>query len=170
MLPVRQNILPISAFFLIAPLRSDTHVRRAQLIAGSIMRPTRTFVTIQSVTIEYRVARTLRRNFAHAAAVIVTGAHGCLTAAGHCYVMLGTIEFVDKSVNDNSARRLDHRDVIALRAGSVCPLVCRTAKLNSKLSLSHLQQLIWYQTQINTCAEHLEAHPSNPAGQFMTLV
>ena len=31
-------------FLLIAPLKSDTHVRRAQLIAGSIMRSTRTFV------------------------------------------------------------------------------------------------------------------------------
>ena len=47
-----------------------------------------------------------------AAAVIVTR-----VAAGHCYVMLGTIEFVDKSVNDNSARRLDHCDVIASRIG-----------------------------------------------------
>ena len=52
-----------------------------------------------------------------AAAVIVTRAHGCLTAAGHCYVMLGTIKFVDKSVNENSARRLDHCDVTALRSG-----------------------------------------------------
>ena len=31
-------------FLLIAPLKSDTHVRRAQLISGSIMRSTRTFV------------------------------------------------------------------------------------------------------------------------------
>ena len=31
--------------------------------------------------------------------------------------MLGTITFVDKSVNDNSARRLDHCDVIASRSG-----------------------------------------------------
>ena len=51
-----------------------------------------------------------------AAAVIVTRAHGCLTAAGHCYLMLGTIKFVDKSVNDNSAHRLDHCDVIASRS------------------------------------------------------
>ena len=56
-----------------------------------------------------------------AAAVIVTRAHGCLTAAGHCYVMLGTIKFVDKSVNDNSARRLDHCDVIASRSGFGVP-------------------------------------------------
>ena len=50
-----------------------------------------------------------------AAAVIVTRAHGCLTATGHCYIMLGTVKFVDKSVNGNSARRLDHCDVIASR-------------------------------------------------------
>ena len=31
--------------------------------------------------------------------------------------MLGTIKFVEKSVNDNSARRLDHCDVIASRSG-----------------------------------------------------
>ena len=31
--------------------------------------------------------------------------------------MLGTIKFVDKNVNDNSARRLDHCDVIASRSG-----------------------------------------------------
>ena len=56
-----------------------------------------------------------------AAAVIVTRAHGCMTAAGHCYVILGTIRFVDKSVNDNSARRLDHCDVIASRSGFGVP-------------------------------------------------
>ena len=49
-----------------------------------------------------------------AAAVILTQAHCFLTAAGHCYVMLGTINFVDKSINDNSVRRLDHCDIIAL--------------------------------------------------------
>ena len=53
--------------------------------------------------------------------MIVTRAHGCLTATGHCYVMLGTIKFVDKSVNDNSARRLDHCDVIASRSGFGVP-------------------------------------------------
>ena len=56
-----------------------------------------------------------------AVAVIVTRAHCCLTAAGHCYAMLGTIKFVDKSVNDKSARRLDHCDVIALRSGFGMP-------------------------------------------------
>ena len=53
--------------------------------------------------------------------MVVTRAHGCLTAAGHCYVMLGTIKFVDKSVNDNSARRLDYCDVIASRSGFGVP-------------------------------------------------
>ena len=57
----------------------------------------------------------------HTAAVIVTRAHCCLTAAGHCYVMLGTTKFADKSVNDNSARRLDHCDVIASRSGFGVP-------------------------------------------------
>ena len=56
-----------------------------------------------------------------AAAVIVTRAHCCLTAAGHCYVMLGTIKVVDKSVNDNSARRLHHCDVIVSRSGFGVP-------------------------------------------------
>ena len=56
-----------------------------------------------------------------AAAVIVTRAHGCQTAAGHCYVMLGTIKFVDKRANENSARRLDHCDVTALRSGFGVP-------------------------------------------------
>ena len=55
------------------------------------------------------------------AAVIVTRAHCCLIAAGHCYVMLGTVKFVYKSVNDNSARRLDHCDVIASRSGFGVP-------------------------------------------------
>ena len=35
--------------------------------------------------------------------------------------MLGTIKFVDKSVNDISARRLDHCDVIASRSGCGVP-------------------------------------------------
>ena len=56
-----------------------------------------------------------------AAAVIVTRAHCCLTATGHSYVMLGTIKVVEKSVNDNSARRLDHCDVIASRSGFGVP-------------------------------------------------
>ena len=42
--------------------------------------------------------------------------------------------------------------------------------MNSKLSLSHLQQLILVQTQINTRTEHLEAHASNLSGQFMPLI
>ena len=78
---------------------------------------TRTFViTVSNDRISCR-ARTLNRNFAHAAAVIVTRAHCCLTAAGHCYLMLGTLRFVHKSVNDKSACRLDHCDVIASHNG-----------------------------------------------------
>ena len=46
-------------------------------------------------------------------AVIVTRAHCCLAAPDHCYVMLGTVKFVDKSINEKSARRLDHCGVIA---------------------------------------------------------
>ena len=56
-----------------------------------------------------------------AAAVIITRAHRCLTAACHCDAMLGTIKFVDKSVNDNCARRLDHCDVIASCSGFGVP-------------------------------------------------
>ena len=48
--------------------------------------------------------------------------------------------------------------------------MCRTDKLNSRLSLSHLQQLIWDQIQINIRTEHLEAHASNPTGQCMPLI
>ena len=82
------------------------------------MHSTRTFViTVSNDRVSCR-ARTLNRNFAHAATVIVTRAQWCLTDTGHCYLMLGTIKFVDKSVNDNSARRLDHCDVIASRSGS----------------------------------------------------
>ena len=56
-----------------------------------------------------------------AAAVIDTRAHCCLTAADHCCVMLGTIKFVDKSVNDDSACRLGHCDVIASSNGLGVP-------------------------------------------------
>ena len=56
-----------------------------------------------------------------AAAVIITRAHCCLTAADHCYIMLGTIKCVDKSVSDNIAHRLDHCDVVALRSGFGVP-------------------------------------------------
>ena len=45
----------------------------------------------------------------------------CSTATGHCYVMLGTIKFVDKSVNDDNTRRLDHCDFIALGSGFGVP-------------------------------------------------
>ena len=56
-----------------------------------------------------------------AAVVIVTRAPCCLTAADHCYVMLGTIRFVDKGANDNSAHRLYHCDIIASGSGFGVP-------------------------------------------------
>ena len=58
------------------------------------------------------------------AAGIVTRAHCYLTAVGHCYVMLGAIKFVDKSVNDyllTKTCRLDHCYVIASRSGFGIP-------------------------------------------------
>ena len=76
-------------------------------------------------------------------------------------VMLETIKFVDKNINDNSAHRLDHCDIIASHSEVRC------VELQS---LSHLQQLIWDQTQTNTWIEQLEAHASNPAGQFMPII
>ena len=45
-------------------------------------------------------------------------------------------------------------------------VVDKSVHLKSK---SSLQQLIWDQTQTNTRTEQLEAHASNPAGQFMSL-
>ena len=64
--------------------------------SNSIMHSTRTFI----ITVSHdRVS--CRPHLEHlAAAVLVTRALGCLTAADHCYVMLGTIKFVDKSIND----------------------------------------------------------------------
>ena len=38
-----------------------------------------------------------------------------MSMTDYCYVILGTIKFVDKSVNGNSVCRLDHCDVIASR-------------------------------------------------------
>ena len=45
--------------------------------------------------------------------------------------MLGMIKFVDKSVNDNSTRRLDPCDVIASRSGFGVP----TGVLHSEVEL-----------------------------------
>ena len=103
-------------FLLIAPSKSDPHEGPSS-VAGSIMHSTRTFViTVSNDRVSCHPH--LEEKILHlAAAVIVTRAHCCLTAAGHCDVMLGTFKFVDKSVNDNSARRLDHYDVIASRSG-----------------------------------------------------
>ena len=105
----------------------------------------------------------------NAAVVIIARVPCCLTAAGQCYVMLGTIKFVDKRVKDNSMHRLGHCDVIASRSKVWCAAEC-TVKLNSKPNLSHLQQLIWDETQTNTWIEQLDTHASNPAGQFMPLI
>ena len=82
--------------------------------------------------------------------------HCCLTAADHCYVMLGTIKFVDKSVNDNNVRKLDHCDVIASRSQRFGgPTGVPQSEINSELSLP---QLIWDEAQTNTLIEQLEAH------------
>ena len=99
-----REIQPILHLLLIALLKSD----RRKLTADS--------VSDDRVSCRPYLEQKLRTT-----AVIVTRAHCCLTAAGRCYVMLGTIKFVDKSVNDNSARRLDHCDVIALRSGLGVP-------------------------------------------------
>ena len=97
MLPVRQNNSANFCIFLWLLHWNLTHT----YTAGAIMHSTRTFV----ITVSYdRVscrARTLNRNVAHAAAVIVTRAHCCLTAADHCYVMLGTIKFVGNPRHDS---------------------------------------------------------------------
>ena len=69
-------------------------------------------------------------------AVIVTRAHCCLTAADHCYVMVGTIKFVDKSVNDHSLRRLDHCDVIAL-----CSENRRATRMETKFDVIILTEI-----------------------------
>ena len=80
------------------------------------MHSTRTFViTVSNDRVSCR-ARTLNRNFAHAAAVIVhvpTVAWQPLAIVTSCLEQLD----VDKSVNDKSARRLDQCDVTALRSG-----------------------------------------------------
>ena len=76
--------------------------------ATSIMHSTRTFI----ITVSNNKA-SYRPHLEHiAAAVILIRARCCLTATDHCNAMLGTIKIVDKSVNDNSARRLDNCDVI----------------------------------------------------------
>ena len=82
------------------------------------MHSKRTFVITDS---NDRVSCRPHREQKLAAAVIVTRAHDCLTAIDHCYAMLGTIKFVDKSVSDTSARRFDHCDVKAWRSGFGVP-------------------------------------------------
>ena len=66
--------------------------------------------------------------------------------------MLGTIKFVDKSVNDNSARRLDHCDVIILCSGFGVP----TGVPHSEVEL---------QTEFKSfTAAHLGSNPNQPTG------
>ena len=104
------------------------------------------------------------------AAIIVTGAHCCLTAAGHCYVMLGTIIFVDKSVNDNSARRLYHCDVIASCSGFGVATGVSHREVELQTEINSFTAAHLAQTQTNTRIELLEAHSSNPAGQYMPFI
>ena len=53
--------------------------------------------------------------------------------------MIGTIQIVDKSVNDNSANILSLWRHSFTKRGSVCPLMRLTAKLNSKsFTAAHL--------------------------------
>ena len=113
--------------------------------------------------IEYHVARTLRRNFV---AVIPTRAHSCLTAASHCDVMLGTMKFVDKNVNDDSACRLNHCDVIALCSGFGVP----TDVPHSEVELQTDFKSFTAAHFASNTNQHLEAHASNLAGQFMPLL
>ena len=83
--------------------------------------------------------------------------------------MLGTMKFVDKSVNDNSASRLNHCDVIALRSGFGVP----TGAPHSEVELqTEFKSFIAAHLGSNTNqhTEHLEAHASNPLGQFMPLI
>ena len=84
--------------------------------------------------------------------------------------MLGTIKFVDKSVNDNSARRLDHCDVIASRSGFGVATDVPHSEVELQTEFKSFTAAHLDQTQTNTRIEHLEAHASNPAGQFMLLI
>ena len=98
-------ILPTTAFYFDCPIK----IWHTRISAGSVIHSIRTFV----ITVSYD-RESCRPHLQHlAAAVIFTRARCCLTAADHCNVMLGTIKFVDRSVNDNSERRLDNCDVIA---------------------------------------------------------
>ena len=101
-------ILPTSAFSFDCSMIKIWHTCSC---AGSIMHSTRTFVITVS---NDRV--TCDPHHEHLAAiVIVIRAPCCLTAADHCYVMLGTLKFDDKSVHDNSAHRLDHCAIAPIR-------------------------------------------------------
>ena len=138
-------ILPTSAFSLDCPIK----IWHALSYASSIMHPTRTLVIKAS---NNRVSG--RLHLEHFAAD-VTRAHCCVTGADHCYIMPGTIKFVDKSVNDNSLHKLGHRDVMAS-----CIEIRRAAQRSwtPNWVWSHSQQLIWDQTWTDMWTEQLEAY------------
>ena len=77
--------------------KQKSPVRRRNALSSmhQLTLPLSTFeITVSNDRVSCRLEEKLRT-----AAVIVTHAHCCLTAVGHCYVMLGTIKCVDKSVN-----------------------------------------------------------------------
>ena len=144
-------ILSTSAF----SFDRSIEIWRARSYAGPIMHSTRiSMITVSNNRVSLVSPSPWAETSHIAAAVIGTRVLCYLTATDHRYVMIGTIKFVDNSVNVNSAHKLDHCDVIAS-----CSEVGCAAQLNSKVSLSHSQQLTWI--------EQLEAQASKPAGQSM---
>ena len=105
MLLVRQFNSATSAFSFDCFIK----IWHAHSYTGSIMHSTGNFaITVSNNKVS------CRPHLEHiAAAVIGTCAHCCLTVVAHCYVMLGTTKFLDKSAYDNSARRWDRCDIIA---------------------------------------------------------
>ena len=84
--------------------------------------------------------------------------------------MLGTNKVVDKSVNGNSARKLDHCDVIASRSGFGVPTGVAHSEVELQTEFKSFTAAHLDQRQTNTRIEHLEAHASNPSGEFMPLI
>ena len=84
--------------------------------------------------------------------------------------MLGTIKFADKSVNNDSACRLDHCDVIASRSG----FGVLTGVPHSEVELqTEFKSFTAVHLGSNTNQHGLntwETHASNPAGQFMPFI
>ena len=118
--------MPISAFCF-APSKSDTHI--ALLVPQCTQQE---LSGLESVTILSQKRRTF------AAAVIVTRALCCLTAADHCYVMPGTIK-----LNDKASMIKYHHDVISLRSEA------RYAVEGSWIPNWVYRQVIGNQTQTN---------------------